>query len=62
MAVAPMAVYDAVRPLGEIEDHVRKGVSAYLGVGRACKSLRTCLDRKTAMRVVSQAAKVEART
>jgi hypothetical protein len=54
-----MAVYDGTHQLGEIEDHLREGVRAYLGVGRERKSLGTYPDRKSAMRAVSAAAKVD---
>jgi hypothetical protein len=46
-APPPMTVYDGTRPLGEIEDHKRNDVRAWLG---------TYPDRKSAIRAVSAAA------
>jgi hypothetical protein len=54
-----MTVYDGPRALGEIEDHLREGVHAYLGIGRGRKPLSTYADRRPAMRAVSQAAKAD---
>jgi hypothetical protein len=52
----PMVVYDGTRALGEIEDHGRSDIQAWLGVGDERVSLGTVPDRKAAMRAVSEAA------
>jgi hypothetical protein len=54
----PLIVYSGTRPLGEIEDHAREGVCAFLGTGKKRQPLGVFPDRKTAMRAVSAAAKV----
>jgi hypothetical protein len=54
-----MTDYDGPRALGEIEDRLREGVRAYLGIGRGRKPLGTYADRRSAMRAVSQAAKAD---
>jgi hypothetical protein len=56
---AAMTVYDGTRGLGEIEDHGRNDVRAWLGIGDERVSLGTYVDRKAAMAAVSNA--VEAR-
>jgi hypothetical protein len=56
-APAIMTVYDGIRLLGEIEDHSREGIHAFLGTGADRVPLGTYPDRKTAMRTVSAAAK-----
>jgi hypothetical protein len=59
MTPSPLTVYDGTRALGEIEDHFREGVRAFLGTGDERKPLGTYPDRKAAMRAVSAAVKVE---
>jgi hypothetical protein len=56
---SPMTVYDGAKALGEIEDHGREGVRAFLGTGEEeRKPLGTTYpDRKVAMRAVSDAAR-----
>jgi hypothetical protein len=43
--------------IGEIEDHARESVRAYLGTSEDRQPLGTYPDRKSAIRAVSQAAR-----
>jgi hypothetical protein len=57
VSATPMIVYAGTVALGEIEDHRRGDVRAWLGTGDERVSLGIYSDRKTAMRAVSEAAK-----
>jgi hypothetical protein len=57
-----MGVYAGTRVLGEIEDHAREGVTAYLGVGHGRQALGVYPTRRDAMRAVSAAAKADQAT
>jgi hypothetical protein len=51
-----MTVYDGMRGLGEIEDHGRNDIRAWVGIGDERRAIGAYPDRKAAMRAVSQAA------
>jgi hypothetical protein len=55
-APALLAVYDGTRALGEIEDHGRGDVRAWLGIGDGRVPLGTYPDRRAAIRGISEAA------
>jgi hypothetical protein len=50
-------VYAGTRLIGEVEDHLREGVRAFLGSGKGRKDLGLFSTRKEAMRAISAAAK-----
>jgi hypothetical protein len=52
-----LAVYDGCRFLGEVEDHGRGNVQAFLGAGDDRQPLGKFPTRRDAMRAVSSAAK-----
>ena len=52
---SPMIVYNGTSAEGEIEDHGRGDIRAFLGIGDERVSLGTYPDRKAAMRAVSDA-------
>jgi hypothetical protein len=51
-----MTVYDHLTPLGELEDHGKNDIRAWLGTGDDRMPLGSFRDRKAAMRAVSDAA------
>jgi hypothetical protein len=57
MFVTPMTVYDGTSALGEIEDHGKNDIRAWLGTGEDRSPLGSYPDRKAAMKAVSGAAK-----
>lgn len=56
-----MVVYDGTRAIGEIEDHGRDDVRAWVGTGKSRRRLGAYPDRKSAMRAVSAAAEARRR-
>jgi hypothetical protein len=56
-----MIVYSGTHALGEIEDHPREGVRAFVGVGDDRKAVGVYPTRREAMRAVSAAAEARKR-
>jgi hypothetical protein len=59
-APSVMVFYDHLTPPGELEDHGKNDIRAWLGTGDDRIPLGTFPDRKAAMRAVSNAAKAAA--